>query len=240
MADQQPTTLDEALKQIEGWISTGEKEKAKQGLQEVLEFDPSNTRAKEMMAKLTAPVAPIPAAPAPVAPAPAVTAPSPMPAPQMAAPTPAMAQTPKPPMPTPAPTPTKPAPVAPPTPVSVSAPKPAPTPTMPISNDAEKAEKIARMKKMAILTVSTLILLGGVWYLVSSFLGESTPETVPTETVQQDESTTPSEAAKSIFENTDVGNSEVTPPGEKVKRRDLEQTTSDTNSASEAAPSTNQ
>lgn len=48
----QQTSIQEALQQVKSWISSGEKEKASQGLHEILEHDPKNIEAKTLLEQL--------------------------------------------------------------------------------------------------------------------------------------------------------------------------------------------
>ncbi len=112
MAEPIKTTIQEAFDHIKSWIAEGNKEKAIQGLNEILNFDPTNSEAQKLLLEVKTGSTPIAATPS-----------------ANPAPTPAMAPASAPaPMPTPMPTPA-PAPM----PVMASAPMP---PPMPAINEA--------------------------------------------------------------------------------------------------------
>ncbi|MEK7545054.1 MAG: hypothetical protein AAB551_02890 [Patescibacteria group bacterium] len=226
MADPQKTTVQEALVQIQNWITIGEKEKAKQGLKEILEHESTNAEAKKMLEDLektpapvvttkpavtttpipaasVAPVAPIvPVAPVtPVAPVPTPTAPvvKPviLPVAPVAAPTPTPAPAPAAPKVTPPPAITPPSqkpaitpvPAPTPAPATPSATTPKPNPMLSAVATATSAintmppEQKEKIKKIAILVGSTLVILVAVFYIYSTVFGNSTP--APTATTSQ-------------------------------------------------------
>lgn len=94
MAEPIKTTIQEAFDHIKSWIAEGNKEKAIQGLNEILNFDPTNSEAQKLLLEVktgSTPIAVTPSAnptPAPM--------PTPMPTPAPA-PMPVMASAPMPP-----------------------------------------------------------------------------------------------------------------------------------------------
>lgn len=91
MAEPIKTTIQEAFDHIKSWIAEGSKDKAIQGLNEILNFDPTNAEAQKLLlevktgevaaaAPISAPAAPVPA-PAPEPMPVAVSAPMPEPKP---------------------------------------------------------------------------------------------------------------------------------------------------------------
>lgn len=175
-ANPKQVTVQEALNHIQEWIKSGEKEKAKQGLREILEFDPKNEQAKKMMTELEipAPIA-IPVAipakvftPAPASASASATAPTPTPIVKPPTPTP---------MPIVKPTST-------PTSAATSNTKSTPvvtlqkpqTPSTALPTADEFTLKKQKLQKIIAIIVSAIIFIGGGFFLYKTFFTTSADE----------------------------------------------------------------
>lgn len=217
MAEPIKTTVQEAFDHIKQWIAEGSKDKAVQGLNEILSFDPNNADAKRILQELQTPAAPS-TTPIPVQ---VETPPAPVPQPTTppvqietppAPPAPAPELAPAPAMPTSASPSPEPLPTTPPPAPPVTS-EPAPPPKAVMMQEAEvQIQGLSKNIKLMILIGGVVLALIGGFFFYRVFLS-------PTAQVSQD-----------IQNQVEAKASETTPAG----------TPSETTPSTESAPTVNE